>query len=142
MFRNNLSIPSSWVKQSKNNARKQPTKGVTKGTGLSRMKVNPAWSVWPFLHLITMLDSKTATFQNNLVSANNIQQSLTLPESSISSPMALIFINTQAWSYLILRKPTIQYGLMAYSKNLFHFTYQIIFSFLSPTWKVVPSKFT
>jgi len=52
MFQNNLSIPSSRVKQSKNNARKQPTKWVTKGTGLSRMKVS--------LHLITMLDSKNS----------------------------------------------------------------------------------
>jgi hypothetical protein len=54
--------------------------------------------------------------------------------------MALILINTQAWSYLILRKPTIQYGSIAYSKNLFHFTCQIIFfSSIRPTRKVVPS---
>jgi len=105
----------------------QPTKGVTKGKDLSRMKVNAPCSLWPFLHLITLVDTKTATFQNNLASTNNIQQSLTLPESPTSTPMALILINTQAWSHLILRKPTVQYGSMAYSKNLFHFTCQIIF---------------
>jgi hypothetical protein len=69
MFWDNLSISFSRVKQSKNNARNKPTNGVTKGADLSRMKVNAPWSVWPLLHLITMLDPKTATFQNNLASA-------------------------------------------------------------------------
>jgi hypothetical protein len=40
---------------------------------------------------------------------------------------------------LILVKPTIHYGLVAYSSNLFHFTCQIkFFSSWSPTWKVIP----
>jgi hypothetical protein len=47
--------------------------------------------------------------------------------------------STHAWSYLILIKPTIHYGSVAYSSNLLNFTCQIkFFSSLSPTWKVIP----
>jgi hypothetical protein len=83
----------------------------------------------------------TTTFylQNNLASANNIQQSLKLSESPTSSPMALMLENTQTWSCLILINPMIHYGSVACSSNLFHSTCQIKFFFsVSPTWKVVP----
>jgi len=80
----------------------------------------------------------TFYLQNNLASANNIQQFLNLSVSPASSPMALMLENTQAWSYLILIKPTIRHGSVACSSNLFHFTCQIKFlSSLSPTWKVI-----
>ena len=81
----------------------------------------------------------TYYLQNNLASANNIQQSLSLSISPTSSPMALMLENTQVWSYLILIKPMVRYG----SSNLFHFTCQIkFFSSLSPTWKVHLNDFT
>jgi hypothetical protein len=69
-----------------------------------------------------LLERVVANKLNSLIHRNHIlppeqfgfrkrrSQSSDLPETPTSSFKALISENTQAWSYLILRKPTIQYG--------------------------------
>lgn len=80
----------------------------------------------------------TLCLRKNLACVNS-KKSPNLLVSPTSSPMALVFNNTQAWSYLILRKPTIQYVSVTSFTNLSHCICPIIpFSSLSPIWKVLP----
>ena len=90
------------------------------------------------MHWILLFIRITLCLRNNLASVIS-QKSLNLLESPTSSSMALVFNNTQAWTYLILRKPTIQYVSMASFTNLSHCACPIIpFYSLSPAWKVLP----
>ena len=87
-----------------------------------------------FIHQNHILPPKPFGFRKQHSTVNSQQSTVNMAESPTASSMALILSNTQAWSYLILRK----YGLKAYSSGLSHVICRIIFfSSLSPTWKVV-----